>query len=46
MELMERSEQNGNRLYSYRLTFKDGILIYTAVLTKEGKIAGLRIQLM
>lgn len=35
--------ENGNRLYRYRLTFGDTILIYTAVLTKEGKIAGLRL---
>jgi CubicO group peptidase (beta-lactamase class C family) len=46
MELLERGEQNGNRLYRYRLTFKDTILIYTAVLTKEGKIAALRLQPM
>ena len=46
MELLERSEQSDKRLYRYRLTFKDTILIYTAVLTKEGKIAGLRLQPM
>jgi CubicO group peptidase (beta-lactamase class C family) len=44
MELLERSEQNNDRIYRYRLTFRDTILIYTAVLTKEGKIADLRLQ--
>lgn len=44
IELMERAEQGGKRSYRYRLTFKDSILSYTAVLTSEGKIAGLRLQ--
>jgi CubicO group peptidase (beta-lactamase class C family) len=44
IELIERSEQDGNRLYRYRLIFKDNSLFYTLVLTSEGKIAGLRFQ--
>jgi hypothetical protein len=45
VELLERTEQNDRRLYRYRLTFVDTSLNYNMILTKEGKIAGLRIQL-
>ena len=44
MELVEHDERDGNRLYRYRLTFKDNVLLYTAILTKDGKIAALRLQ--
>jgi RIO-like serine/threonine protein kinase len=44
IELMARTEQNGNRLYRYRLTFQAGTFLGLMALTKEGKIAALRIQ--
>jgi CubicO group peptidase (beta-lactamase class C family) len=44
IELIARSEQEGNRLYRYRLTYKETSLFYSVVLTKDGKIATLRLQ--
>ena len=44
MELIDRSEQNERRFYRYRLSFAETTLLYVVVLTKEGKIAGLRLQ--
>jgi CubicO group peptidase (beta-lactamase class C family) len=43
-ELLARTDQESNRVHRYRLTFKDTTLIYSVVLTKEGKIAGLTFQ--
>jgi len=42
IEFIFQTEQNGRRLYRYRLNFADTNLGYTLILTKEGKIAGLR----
>ncbi len=44
IELIERSEQDGNRLYRYRLTFKETTLLFSMVLTRDGKIARLQLQ--
>jgi CubicO group peptidase (beta-lactamase class C family) len=45
IELLARTEQeNGNRLYRYRLTFQTGVSYGVLILTKEGKIASLRLQ--
>ncbi len=44
IELIARSEQEGNGLYRYRLTYKETTLFYSVVLTKDGKIAALRLQ--
>jgi CubicO group peptidase (beta-lactamase class C family) len=44
IELIERGEQTENRLYRYRLTYREIVLSCTMVLTKEGKIATLRLQ--
>ena len=45
IELIERSEQDGNLVYRYRLNYKDSSsLFYSLVLTKDGKIAALRIR--
>jgi CubicO group peptidase (beta-lactamase class C family) len=44
IELLARTEQNGNRLYRYRLTFQQSSFLLLMALTKEGKIAGLRMQ--
>jgi CubicO group peptidase (beta-lactamase class C family) len=44
VELVERKEEDGNRVYRYRLTFKETILFYTVRLTKEDKIAGIMAQ--
>lgn len=44
VELLARSEQNANRLYRYRLNFKESSLLCSLTLTREGKIAGLRLQ--
>jgi CubicO group peptidase (beta-lactamase class C family) len=45
VELVERNEEKGNRFYRYRLTFKDEILFWTIWLTKEDKIAGIRLRI-
>jgi hypothetical protein len=44
IELLERTEQDGNRLHRYRLIFNDANLFYSVTLTKDGKIAALRFQ--
>jgi hypothetical protein len=44
IELLARTEQSGNRLYRYRLSFQQGSFLLIMTLTKEGKIAGLRMQ--
>jgi CubicO group peptidase (beta-lactamase class C family) len=44
IELIERSDPEGNRLYRYRMSFVDAKLFYSIVLTKDGKIAGMRFQ--
>jgi CubicO group peptidase (beta-lactamase class C family) len=44
IELLARTEQNGNRLYRYRITFQQVTFLLFMTLTKEGKIAGLRMQ--
>ena len=44
IELLERSEQDGNRIYRYRLRYKDSNLFFVMVLTKESKIARLNLQ--
>ncbi len=44
IELIERSEPDGNRLYRYRLAFSEATFFYSVVLTKDGKIAGLLFQ--
>ena len=44
VELVERKEEVGNRVYRYRLTFKETILFGKIMLTKEGKIAGIQLQ--
>jgi CubicO group peptidase (beta-lactamase class C family) len=44
IELIERSEEDGNRLYRYRLIFKDTNLFYSLALTKEQKVGALRLQ--
>ena len=45
VELVERKEEDGNRVYRYRLTFKETILFFTIRLTREDKIAGIRLLL-
>jgi CubicO group peptidase (beta-lactamase class C family) len=44
LDVLARTDQDGNRLHRYRLNFKDAVLLYSIVLTKEGKIASLRFQ--
>ena len=44
IELLERTEPEGNRLYRYRLKYKDTSLVFVMVLNKEGKIARLNLQ--
>jgi len=45
VELVERKEENGNRVYRYRLTFRASILFWTIWLTKEDKIAAIQQRL-
>ena len=45
VELVERNEEGSNRVYRYRITFKETILFCTVRLTKEDKIAGIQVQL-
>jgi CubicO group peptidase (beta-lactamase class C family) len=45
VELVERKEEGGNRVYRYRITFKETILFCRVRLTKEDKIAGVQLQL-
>jgi CubicO group peptidase (beta-lactamase class C family) len=44
IELVERTEEAGIRLYRYRLKYKDAKLIFVMGLNKEGKIARLNLQ--
>ena len=44
IELLERTEQEGNRVYRYRLRYKDTNLIFVMTLNPEGKIARLNLQ--
>src|SRR5262245_44760090 len=44
IELLERTEQEGNRVYRYRLKYKDTNIVYVMALNKEGKIARLNLQ--
>ena len=44
IELIEHTEQDANRLYRYRLIYNEITLTCSMVLTKEGKIATLRLQ--
>jgi len=39
VELLERKDEDGNRVYRYRLTFKETILFCAIGLTREDKIA-------
>ena len=45
IELLGRTEQDGIRVYRYRLKYKDANLILMMGLNKEGKIARLNLQL-
>jgi CubicO group peptidase (beta-lactamase class C family) len=42
--LVERKDEGENRLYRYRLAYKDTSLLTLCTLNKEGKIAGLSVQ--
>src|SRR5262249_47467867 len=44
VELVERKEEGGNRVYRYRLAFKEAILFCTLWLTREDKIAGIQLR--
>jgi len=44
IELLERTEQEGNRVYRYRLRYKDTNLFFVMTLNKESKIARLNLQ--
>jgi CubicO group peptidase (beta-lactamase class C family) len=44
IELIERSDQESNRLYRYRLIYKEEKLFYSVVLNKDDKITALRFQ--
>src|SRR5438128_8391790 len=44
IELLERTEQEGNRVYRYRLKYKDTNLLFVMTLNQEGKIARLNLQ--
>jgi len=44
IELLERTEQEGNRAYRYRLKYKDTNIVCVMALNKEGKIARLNLQ--
>src|SRR5437588_1595764 len=44
IELIERTEQEGNRVYRYRLRYKDTNLFFVMMLNQEGKIARLNLQ--
>jgi len=39
IQLVERKDEDDNRLYRYRLVYKDSALFFTLTLSKEGKIA-------
>jgi CubicO group peptidase (beta-lactamase class C family) len=44
IELLARTEQDGNRVYRYRLKYKDGNLIFVMGLNLQGKLARLNLQ--
>ena len=44
IELLERTDQEGNRVYRYRLRYKDTNLFFVMMLNQEGKIARLNLQ--
>jgi CubicO group peptidase (beta-lactamase class C family) len=44
MEIVERNEEGGSRLYRYRVTFKERILFCRVKLTKENRIAEFQLQ--
>jgi CubicO group peptidase (beta-lactamase class C family) len=44
LELLARTEQDGNRLSRYRLKYKDSNVIFVVLLNKDGKIARLNLQ--
>ncbi len=44
IELLERTEQEGNRVYRYRLRYKDSNLFFVMALNHESKIARLNLQ--
>jgi len=44
IELIERTEQDTNRVYRYRLRYKDTNLFFVMVLNKDGKITRLNLQ--
>jgi CubicO group peptidase (beta-lactamase class C family) len=44
IELVERTEEAGIRVFRYRLKYKDGNFIFVMGLNKEGKIARLNLQ--
>jgi len=43
IELLARTEQEGNRVYRYRLKYKDTNLVFVMGLNKDGKIARLNL---
>jgi hypothetical protein len=45
VEPLERKEENGNRVYRYRLTFRAAIMYWTIWMTKEDKIAAIQQRL-
>jgi hypothetical protein len=45
IEPLERKEENGNRVYRYRLTFRAAIMYWTIWMTKEDKIAAIQQRL-
>ena len=42
IELLNRADQGDTRLYGYRVTFANGVLICGFALTKDDKIAGIQ----
>lgn len=44
IELLERTEQDTNRVYRYRLRYKDTNLFLVMVLNKDGKISSVNLQ--
>jgi hypothetical protein len=44
IELLERSEEAGNRRYQYRIVFERDAVLCTVVLTKDDKVSSVRLQ--
>jgi CubicO group peptidase (beta-lactamase class C family) len=44
IELIERSDESGDRRYRYRLSYRDTTLLFALTLNKEGKIASIEIE--